>query len=60
MVAAHSAVNHRESSSRYELYEETNEMLIASKERVNVNSDTISPVVEPADSPIPSSFGNTK
>lgn len=43
LVANHSAVNHRESSSRYELYEETNEILIDSKERVNVNSNTISP-----------------
>jgi len=43
LVAAHSAVNHRESSSRYELYEETNEMLVESKERVNVNSNTTSP-----------------
>ena len=43
IAATHSAVNHRESSSRYELYEETNEALLDSKERVMVNSGGQSP-----------------
>ena len=49
MATTHSAVNHRESSSRYELYEETNEILIQSKERVVVNSGTLSPANELGD-----------
>ena len=61
----HSAVNHRESSSRYELYEETNEALLDSKERVIVNSNSISPgispaVVEPLDPNANSSVHNYK
>ena len=61
MAATHSAVNHRESSSRYELYEETNEVLLDSKERVVVNSNSLSPAnAEIVDSKLGSSIHHSK